>query len=210
MKNIALTFDDGPNLITTPGVLDLLEENEIVASFFLIGENIRPETESVAKRAFKIGCELNNHSMTHGYMDQMDPAKILEEINECSRRIAGITGSEPKFFRPPYVAVNQQLFETVDLTFICGVGCRDWEPEVTAEQRIGMLRQRVQEGDIVLLHDMRGNINTVEALRVMIPEWKAQGYHFVTCGQLFDQAAVIPERKRLYTNVWQTMERVER
>lgn len=210
MKNIALTFDDGPNLITTPGVLDLLEENEIVASFFLIGENIRPETESVAKRAFKMGCELNNHSMTHGRMDQMEPKKIREEINECSRRIAGITGSEPEFFRAPYVAVNQQLFDTVNLTFICGVGCRDWEPEVTVEQRIEILRTKVREGDIVLLHDMRGNINTIEALRIMIPEWKAQGYSFVTCGQLFDQASVTPERNRLYTNVWQTAERMDR
>lgn len=210
MKNIALTFDDGPNLITTPDVLDLLEDNRIVASFFLIGENIRPDTESIVKRAFKMGCELNNHSMSHGHMNQMEPEKIRDEISECSQRIAGITDSEPKFFRPPYIAVNQQLFETVDLTFICGVGCQDWEPAVTAEQRTKMLRAKVREGDIVLLHDMRGNINTVEALRVMIPEWKAQGYTFVTCGQLFDQACVTPERNRLYTNVWQTTERVDR
>lgn len=79
---IALTFDDGPNLEMTPRVLDLLDEYGITAPFFLIDECITLETEPVARRAFEMGCELNNQSLTHGYMDRMEPAKIWEETGE--------------------------------------------------------------------------------------------------------------------------------
>ena len=63
---IALSFDDGPNTVTTPQVLDILEENGIVASFFLIADSITPESAKIAKRAAAMGCDIENHSRTHG------------------------------------------------------------------------------------------------------------------------------------------------
>lgn len=200
----ALTFDDGPNTLITPQVLDILEENGITASFFLIGRNITPESARVARRAWEMGCEINNHSVNHGFMDRMTEEEIRREIDGCTEKIVEITGQKPAFFRPPFIAVNQTLYDAVDLTFICGVGCRDWEPPVTARERIDTLLSTVKDGDIILLHDMPGNTATVEAIRVVIPEWKKRGFRFVTCGQLFKEAGVTPVRGRLYSNVYDT------
>ena len=204
---VALTFDDGPNTVITPQVLDILAEHQIVASFFLIGERIDEQSAQVARRAFDMGCEINNHSVTHSFMSQMSAADIRREIDMCSEQIIRITGQAPLFFRPPYIDVSDTLFDTVDLTFICGVGCEDWVPEVTAQQRIERILSSVRDGDILLLHDMVGNVNTVEAIRTVIPALKERGFRFVTCGQLFQEAGVTPVRGRLYSNVYQTADR---
>lgn len=200
--HIALTFDDGPNTEITPQVLDILEENGVRASFFLIADAITQESARMARRAFEMGCEINNHSKTHDFMDKMAPETIRAEIRYCTDRIVEITGVAPRFFRPPYIAVNQALYDNVDLTFICGVGCEDWVPEVTAQQRIDRLLSTVKDGDIILLHDMPGNKNTVEALRTVIPAWKERGFAFVTCGELFDLKGVTPKKGKIYSNVW--------
>ena len=68
---IALSFDDGPNDVTTPKVLDVLEEFQVPASFFVIGQNINDETAKQMTRAISLGCEIQNHSFTHGFMTQM-------------------------------------------------------------------------------------------------------------------------------------------
>ncbi len=205
---IALSFDDGPNTTITPLVLDLLEEHRIRASFFLIADNITPASARVARRAFDMGCDLENHSRTHGFMNQMTAEKIREEVRFCTDRIMEICGEEPAFFRPPYIALSQTLFDSVDLTFIAGAGCEDWEPKVSAEERIRRILDNAEDGQIVLLHDMAGNVNTVEALKTVIPELKSRGFEFVTVPQLFRETGVVPVRNRIYTNVYQTVDRI--
>lgn len=208
MKHIALTFDDGPNTVTTPQVLDLLEENGILASFFLIAGNITPESARVARRAFDMGCEIENHSVTHSAMDKMTAEEIRGEIDGCTEKIVAITGRRPRFFRPPYIAMSQTVYDTVDLTMICGVGCEDWVPQVTAEERARRILDQTRDGDLLLLHDMKGNDNTVAALRTVIPELKKRGFSFVTCGDLFRVKGIAPVRGRLYSNVFQTVTRL--
>lgn len=203
-KLVSLTFDDGPNTAITPQVLDILEENGIVASFFLIAASITEESEKVARRAFEMGCEINNHSVTHPFMGKMTQEEIRREIDPCTEAVKRITGRAPRFFRPPFIDVSRTLFDTVDMTFICGVGCEDWVPTVSAEERARRILENPQDGDLFLLHDMPGNVNTVEALKVVIPELKARGFGFATCGQLFDAKGVTPVRGRLYSNVLQT------
>ena len=201
---IALTFDDGPNTEITPQVLDILEENGIVASFFLIADSITPESAKVARRAFDMGCDIENHSRTHSFMNQMTPEEIREEIRYCTEKIMEITGRAPAFFRPPYIAVNQTLYDNVDLTCICGAGCEDWVPSVPAQERIDRILAHAEDGQIVLLHDMPGNVNTVEALKAIIPELNKRGYDFVTISQMFEETGIKPVRNRLYSNVYQT------
>ena len=204
---ISLTFDDGPNTTITPKVLDILEGNGVPASFFLIANNIKPECIPVIKRALSLGCEIENHSVTHGFMDKMTPDEIRREVAECSETITGITGRAPRFFRPPFIAVNQTMYDLIPLTFICGVGCEDWVPMVTAQQRIDRVLADAKDGNLVLLHDMWGNENTVEAIRVIIPELKRRGFRFMTCAGIFEEAGVTPQRNRLYSNVYQTEDR---
>ena len=204
MPIIALTFDDGPNTVITPQVLDLLEEHGIVASFFLIAQNITPESAEVVRRARTMGCDIENHSVTHGFMNQMSAEQIRDEVRTCTEKIVEITGEAPKFFRPPFIAVSREMYELIDLTFICGMGCEDWVPTVTAEERAERVLANAADGQIVLLHDMQWNQNTVEALKTIIPELKKRGYDFVTVSQVFEQKGVIPQHGWLYSNALQT------
>ena len=204
MKQIALTFDDGPNMEITPQVLDLLEEHGITASFFLIADRITPESARVVQRAVDMGCEICNHSKTHSYMSRMSPEEIRREVACCTEKIVEITGTAPRFFRPPYIDVSQAMYDEISLTFICGSGCRDWEPDVSADERIRLTLENARHGELILLHDMPGNVNTVEALKAIIPELKRRGFSFVTCGRMFDSCSVVPKRGWMYSNVFQT------
>ena len=207
MPNIALTFDDGPNTVITPQVLDILEENGAVGTFFLIAQNINPESAEMVRRAVAMGCDIENHSVTHSFMDEMTPEQIREEVKTCSEKITAITGRAPEFFRPPFIRVSQEMYDNIELTFICGAGCEDWVPEVSAQTRIERVLANAEDGQIVLLHDMEWNVNTVEALKTIVPELKKRGYRFVTCAQLFAEAGVTPVHGRLYSNVYQTADK---
>ena len=204
MMRIALTFDDGPNTTITPQVLDILEEHGIVGTFFLIADSITPESAVISRRAYEMGCDIENHSRTHGFMNRMTAEQIREEVRYCTNKIIEITGEAPKFFRPPYIAMNQTMYDNIDLTFICGAGCEDWVPAVSAQERAKRVLAHAEDGQIILLHDMPGNINTVEALKTIIPKLKKCGFEFVTVSRLFEKAGITPVRNRLYTNVYQT------
>ena len=203
MPIIALTFDDGPNTVVTPQVLDILENEGIVASFFLIAQNITPESAEVVRRAQAMGCDIENHTVTHPFMDKMTVEEIRKEVDGCTEKIIEITGKAPKFFRPPFIAVSKAMYDNIDMTFICGMGCEDWVPTVTAEERAERVLANAADGQIVLLHDMQWNQNTVEALKTIIPELKKRGYDFVTISQVFEQKGVTPQRGWLYSNALQ-------
>lgn len=192
-KIIALTFDDGPNTVTTPRVLDVLEKYGAVGTFFLVGSNINEKSAQEVKRACSLGCEIENHSLTHSDMTKMTAQEIADEIDETSRRVAEITGRQPQFFRPPYIAVNQTMVDTVKLPFIAGFGAEDWLDEVTAQQRAEKVLAQARDGAVILLHDMEGNEQTVQALDMIIPALKEQGFRFVTVSQLFEQSGVTPD-----------------
>ena len=204
MPIIALTFDDGPNTVITPQVLDILEENGAVGTFFLIAQNITPESAEAVRRAKAMGCDIENHSLTHGFMNRMTVEEIRGEVQACTEKIIEITGEAPKFFRPPFIAVSREMYDNIDLAFICGVGCEDWVPDVTAQQRTERVLANAEDGQIVLLHDMQWNQNTVDALKLIIPELKKRGFRFVTCAQLFAEKGVTPRRGWLYSNALQT------
>ena len=203
MPIIALTFDDGPNTVITPQVLDILEKEGIVASFFLIAKNITPESAEVARRAKAMGCDIENHTVTHPFLNQLSVEEIMKEVDGCTEKIIEITGEAPKFFRPPFIAVNKEMYDNIAMTFICGAGCEDWVPDVTAEERAARVLANAEDGQIVLLHDMEWNRNTVEALKTIIPELKKRGYEFVTVTELFERKQVTPKRGWLYSNVLQ-------
>jgi len=197
-KYIALTFDDGPTLQITDQVLDILEENGVVASFFLIGQQVTPETEYLVRRAYNMGCTIENHSWTHPFMTKLTEEQIVDEISRTTKMITDLVGEAPKFFRPPYIDYDQKMYDNIDLTFISGHGCLDWEPDVSAQRRIEMVLNDAKPGNIVLLHDMENNVNTVEALKVIIPELKNRGYEFVTIRGLFEKSGVTPGRNCNY------------
>ncbi len=200
---IALTFDDGPNTTTTVQVLDKLEEYGVPASFFLIGNNINNDSAEVVKRAYEMGCEIDNHSQTHSYMNQMTAEDISAEVKYVSDKVEEITGESTKFFRPPFIATNADMYANIDMPFICGIGCNDWDSKVSIDERVEKTINQVQDGTIILLHDSQGNMKTVLALDTIIPTLLEQGYQFVTVSELFEAKGVEinPDDTTLYSVV---------
>lgn len=200
-KYLALAFDDGPNLTTESKMLDVLEKYDVPATFFVIGNNINEQTAENMKRAVKQGCEIGNHSLTHPMMSLMDEEQVKDEIEATSALIEKITGKRPTLFRPPYINVKPEMYDWIDLTFICGKGCQDWEAEVGKEARLEGILANAEPGAIYLLHDFEGNEATVEALEEAIPVLKEQGYVFVTVGELFKKLKCTPDGHTMYTVV---------
>lgn len=187
---IALTFDDGPNTTTTRQVLEVLEKHGVRASFFVIGNNINEESGKVMKLAYDYGHEINNHSQTHSYMTKMTTEEIQAEIAYVDELVEKYTGEKTKYFRPPYISVNTTLHDAVDIPFINGVGCNDWDAKVTVEERVEKTIAQVKDGVIILLHDAEGNSQTVEAIDQIIPKLLAEGYQFATVSELFEAKGV--------------------
>lgn len=204
-KLVALTFDDGPNTTTTNEVLDVLEKYGVKASFFLIGVNINDDSAKAVKRAYDMGCDIGNHSKTHSNMTELTDEEIVDEIKYVDDRVYEITGEYPKYFRPPYIAVNNKMFDLIDETFINGFGVTDYDDRVTAEIRHMRVMKQVKDGAIILLHDAQGNSQTVEALDLIIPDLISEGYELVTLTELFERKGVtLGDEKILYSYADQT------
>lgn len=204
-KLVALTFDDGPNTTTTNEVLDVLEKYGVKASFFLIGVNINDDSAKAVKRAYDMGCDIGNHSKTHSNMTELTDEEIVDEIKYVDDRIYEITGEYPKYFRPPYIAVNNKMFDLIDETFINGFGVTDYDDRVTTEIRHMRVMKQVKDGAIILLHDAQGNSQTVEALDLIIPDLISEGYELVTLTELFERKGVtLGDEKILYSYADQT------
>lgn len=204
-KYVALSFDDGPNTVTTPKVLDVLEANGVAASFFVIGKNISKASAKVMQRAARMGCDIENHSFSHSHIPRLDEAAVKDEVTRTSALIEKYTGETPRFFRPPYIDHNEMMHNAIDLTFICGIGADDWKKDVDAERRAALILDNVKDGDIILLHDFEGNDATVEALKAVIPELKRRGFEFLTVPQMFEQvrgAVPATHNGKIYSNVY--------
>lgn len=199
-KIIALTFDDGPNTTTTPAVLAKLNKYQIRASFFVIGDRITDESALFMKVAHDMGCEVCNHSFTHAHMDKQSREVNLQEIEKTNRLIEQATGEAPKYFRAPYIDINREMYDYIDLTFIYGEDCQDWDASYSAEYRAETEIRKARDGGIILMHDFNANSQTVEALDILIPSLKQQGYEFVTLTELFARKGVQPKRGVLYSH----------
>lgn len=195
----ALTFDDGPNPDTTLPLLDLLKAHGVPATFFVIGEKLTPDTAPITARAAEQGCEIANHSFSHPDMSGMTADEIAAQVGMTSARIRQITGREPAFFRPPYIAVSEEMFSQIGMPFIAGFGCDDFDPAVSTAERISRTMAQLRDGAVILLHDAAGNVQTVEAVRALIPQIRAAGYEFVTVSELFSRRQITPQRRILYS-----------
>ena len=183
-KYVALSFDDGPSLRCTPMMLDVLEENGVKASFFLIGQNITEETAPIIRRMVQMGCDVENHTYSHPNLTQIADSLILAEVAKTDSLIEAYAGAKPVFLRPPFTAHNAHVAEVVGgKIFIAGLSCQDWRADMPVEDRVTKTLARVEDGRILLFHDT--NERTVEAMKTLIPALKTRGYEIVTIPELF-------------------------
>ncbi len=200
-KYIALTFDDGPNLVATPAVLERVKKYNITATFFVNGMHITDETASVMKQAYDMGCEIENHSQNHLHMDKISKEEILDEIKKTDDLIEKYIGKKPTYFRPPFIDVNELMHEVIDHTFICGHCPNDWDPNVNSQETAKGVIETTKDGGIILLHDSAHNIKTAYALDEIIPALLDDGFEFVTVSKLFEIFKTEKKRGTIYSNV---------
>lgn len=195
-KYVSLSFDDGPSSDSTMNdMLNVLEHYQIKASFYLIGNKINEKNTKVIKRAFDMGCDIQNHSWTHSDMTKFSIDEIKNEYAKTDDAIINITGKRPEYFRPPYIAVSYEMYDAIKVPFICGKGCEDWLPEVSADDRCNRMLQMAEDGTIFLLHVMEGNQNTVKAVDTVVPLLLERGYEFVTVPELFKLKGINPNKE---------------
>lgn len=178
-RAIALTFDDGPDPEYTPGVLRLLADLGIQATFFLVGRNAARFPELV-RRIADGGHALGGHTFDHREIVSLAPAELEREMETCRRAIQDASQVDTRLFRPPRGRMN-----LASVRRVTALGYRtvhwtrtysDYQRDGTAALTRRMMQQAAQPRDIVLLHDH--NPHTIEALATMVPHWKSQGLGF--------------------------------
>ena len=193
-REIALTFDDGPDPQYTPQVLDILAKEKINATFFVIGENAE-RNPGVVRRIVDSGNEIGNHTFTHPNIAEVDAQRTDLEINATQRLIGELTGRYTLLFRPPYLADAEPstYSELVPVIRAQRMGYimvgekidpNDWA-HPPADVIVKRVMQQLPLGHVILLHDAGGDRTaTVKALPEIIQRLKAKGYTFVTVSQI--------------------------
>lgn len=187
-KLVAFTFDDGPSI--TEKLADLFAEYDGHCTFFVYGSNMQEEKDQMVKKVSQMGCEFANHSKTHPVLTEMTDEEILEELDYTSNRIEELTGKAPRFFRPPYYAYNEKMFDMTDMIFIGGEQAEDWISETTAEQILQKMKYSYN-GAIWALHESGV---TYAALEEALPYLTEKGFVFVTLSEMMEYLQVPPEK----------------
>lgn len=193
-KLVALTFDDGPGDYTEE-LLDVLAENEVKATFFVVGSRAE-KNKSVLKRMVAEGHEIGGHSYSHPKLTTISKSKIAKEIADCKKAIKAAAGVEIELMRAPYGAVDKTVkscAKAANLKLInWSVDTNDWryakEDRYLAQSQILRYifkgKYKVTDGGIVLMHDVHEH--SVEAVPAVIYYLKQNGYEFVTVSELLD------------------------
>ncbi len=189
-KKIALTFDDGPHPFKTEKILDLLDKYEVKATFFVIGINAEKYPSIIADEAAR-GHEIANHSYSHTKLSKCTEERIKEEIERTDNVIKNAAGIIPKLFRPPEGAYSESIVKTAKemgkSTVIWTVDTLDWA-NAPKDAIVDNVKANVTSGSIILFHDFTGKeSHTIEALEIIIPYLKSQGYSFVTVSELITE-----------------------
>ncbi|MBS4012505.1 MAG: polysaccharide deacetylase family protein [Bacteroidetes bacterium] len=158
---IAITFDDGPDTKNTMQILDILDDYNAKATFFVIGEKAE-ENSGLVKLIHDSGHQVANHSYSHSYFFPLKRSKtIREEINSTQSIIQKITGEKSFYFRPPFGVTNPLIAKALKGLNIKTIGwsIRSFDTvQKDAEKTITRIKKRIKGGDIILLHDTGGNI----------------------------------------------------
>ena len=179
-KKVAISFDAAWGNDDTQQLINILDEYDAVATFFVVGAWVDKYPESV-KQLSDAGHQVQNHSNTHPHMPQLSQEQMLDEINSCNNKIANITGVTPTLLRPPYGDYNNATIETVEkagmYTIQWDVDSLDWKDNATPESITKRVVGKVKPGSIVLFHNDADH--TPAALPQILKALKQDGYEFV-------------------------------
>ncbi|HTR25481.1 MAG TPA: polysaccharide deacetylase family protein [Terriglobales bacterium] len=193
-RQIALTFDDGPNDPHTLRLLDVLARHDVLATFFMIGRFVR-ERPDIARTVASAGHVIGNHTFTHPLLIFQSAAQTRRELGDCRMSLEDAIGAHSKLFRPPFggrrpatLRIARELgLETV----MWNVTGYDWNahPASTIEHKVAR-RIHAEGGDIILLHDGghkamgADRAQTVTAVDSLIRRCKELGLEFVSVPEM--------------------------
>jgi peptidoglycan-N-acetylglucosamine deacetylase len=193
---VALTFDDGPDPVDTPKLLDLLHEKGVKATFFVVGKRADQHPE-IVRRAWAEGHLIANHTWSHySLFCFLPPHRLRAEIDRGTESIRRICGFQPQFFRSP-VGLRHPLLapylQDAKLEYVSwSIRTRD---TLTANSSVVARRilNKAASGDIILLHDhLPGGADAMlEALPRVIDELRERGFEFVLAGPREDTGTTL-------------------
>lgn len=180
---IAITFDDGPNAIYTPKLLDGLKERGVKATFFLIGQNIeKGDNSEIVKRMYDEGHLIGNHTYHHVEITKVSNEEAYKEIMMTNEVIMNITGEEVQFMRPPFGLWQKELEKKIHvLPVMWSIDPLDWATE-NVDEVVNKVVTETEENDIILLHDCYDS--SVKAALRIVDLLEAEGFQFVTVDEL--------------------------
>ncbi|MGC5010938.1 polysaccharide deacetylase family protein [Streptosporangium sp. DT93] len=184
VRCVALTFDDGPGPYTG-GLLDILAERRVRASFFVVGRMVSEEDEAVLRRMVAEGHELGNHTWNHPQLTRLPHEEVRRELGRTQWLVKRVTGVTMNLMRPPYGLTGPQVAaESRHLglaQILWNVDTRDWH-----DRDVSVVAHRAAAagpGSVVLLHDIHPT--TVRAVPHLLDDLAGRGYRFVTLSELY-------------------------
>lgn len=187
-KEIALTFDDGPDEIMTPRVLDVLHSYNISATFFLVGEKVKRHPD-IARRIVNEGHIVGNHTFSHkGTFTLCGAKRVMAELSECNRVIAETAGVMPRLFRPPFGVTNPIIGKVARKMGVQAIGwsIRSMDTiEGTPRVRIyDKVIKKLHSGAVILLHDRCRDADKL--IQQLIPGIMDKGYDIISLEKLLN------------------------
>lgn len=181
---VALTYDDGPSAKNTPRILATLKENNVRATFFMVGKQAAKNTGLVAQMVEQ-GCEVANHTYDHTMMSKVDPVELTRQLEMTNQVVADASGVSPVLMRPCGGERNDAGMNAVGSismpAILWSIDTLDWKTR-DAQNTINTVLEQVKDGDIILMHDLYDA--TAEASETIIPELIRRGYQLVTVSEL--------------------------
>ena len=189
-KVLYLTFDAGYENGCTEKILDVLQQHQVKAAFFLVG-NYMEKNPDLVRRMVEEGHIVGNHTMHHPDMSQLsDPAAFSKELADLETLFRETTGKElPKYYRPPQGLYSQENLKAAQAlgykTVFWSLAYADWNnnAQPTREQAFQKLLPRTHNGAVVLLHST--SQTNAAILDELLTTWEQQGYTFKTIDNLF-------------------------
>ena len=179
---VALTYDDGPGLKSEDRILDCLEENNVVATFFYQGAFIDGREDKI-ERAKKIGCEIGHHTWSHPVLTDLETKDLKRQFDKTNEAIYDACGEYPTVFRPSYGETDSKVNKTSKLPVIMwSVDTVDWESRNGKKVFNLVKKHKNLDGDVILLHSIHDS--TADATELLIPWLKEKGYQLVTVSEL--------------------------
>lgn len=188
-KMVAFTFDDGPSYNTIK-IVNTLVKYDSKATFFLVGNKIEKYAKTMDVLV-KNGMDIGNHTYSHKELTKLRDKEILKEIDLTNEVIYNKTGIKPMFLRPSYGAMNKRIKKLSTMPIIIwNIDTLDWKYHNSNKIKDKILKY-VSDGDIILMHDTY--VATLNAVEMVIPELKKQGYKIVSVSELFKYKGVKPK-----------------